>query len=105
MIASCRLEEAGRDRDADTHQNDAAEDLAPFADPGTHKSAEFQPEESHRDADCADENGGDEQGDVIRAQSESDGKVVNAERKPGGEQLPRPRPAASPLSLPSWRNA
>jgi hypothetical protein len=41
VIASCRLEEAGRDRDADTHQNDAAENLAPFADPGTRKSAEF----------------------------------------------------------------
>jgi hypothetical protein len=36
-----RSKEPGRDGDADTEQDDAAESLAPLADPGTGKAAEF----------------------------------------------------------------
>ena len=68
----------------------AAESLASLTGPGTQQAAEFEPDECHGDADCADENRRGEQGHVICAEGEADRKVVNAERKPGDQELAQP---------------
>jgi hypothetical protein len=99
------LEEPGCNGDADTEQHDATENLAPFADPGAQQTAKFQPGQSHGDADGTDDNRRGEQGHVIGAESEADGEVVDAERKPGDEELARALSGRTAVSSPWRRNA
>src|SRR5215831_12643199 len=86
------LEDAGGDGDADGDQDKAAEEFTPltglFADP----AAQLQPDQGQGDADGTDDDRGDGEADVERAQSEADREIVDAQRRPGDQQPPGPLP-------------
>jgi hypothetical protein len=78
--------------DADADEDEAADELTPLACLGAEPAAQFQADQRHRDADGTDHYGGQGQADVIGAQGEANGEVVDAQRDPGDQQPPGRRP-------------
>lgn len=88
------LDDAGGDGGADADEDEAAEQFAALAGAGPEHGAQFEPGQGHGHADRADDDGGEREADVVGPQGESDGKVVDAQRKPGDQQPTGPRPGA-----------
>ena len=102
MAARLVLQDADGKRDADTHQDQAADEFAALAGPGADPTAEFQADQGHCDADGADDDCGERDADMERTQSESDGEVVDAKSCPRYEQPPRALPSHSSRGLAVW---
>src|ERR1700746_2302338 len=93
--SSRRLHDSRGEGDAHADEDKAADELTPLARPGAKPAAQFQADQRHSDADSTDHYGGHGQADVVGAQGEADGEVVDAQRYPGDQQPPGRRPGLS----------